>query len=73
MCWGSMWRGEAEGVLWLTSNVAALRLCSSCNADTEGLATWLASELQAAVEQSDEFEKLPEGGYRRKQTCANVE
>jgi hypothetical protein len=68
-----MWRGEAEGVLWLTSNVAALRLCSSCNADTEGLATWLASELQAAVEQSDEFEKLPEGGYRRKQTCANVE
>lgn len=39
-------------------------ICQVCYADEDGFTAWLANELKTALDESDEYELLPNGNYR---------
>lgn len=44
-----------------------MSLCEECHEDIEGFTTWFEAELEKAVKESDEFEQMADGKWRRKQ------
>ncbi len=52
------------GRLTLPADVEII-LCQQCHDDTDSLTEWLAVELEKAISESSEFEKMPDGKWRR--------
>ncbi len=40
-------------------------LCFNCHQDSSGFVKWFESELEAAIIESGEYERMPDGTYRR--------
>jgi hypothetical protein len=55
----------AEGARLMLPADVEITLCQECYGDTESLKCWFAIELEKAISESDEFEKLPDGKWRR--------
>lgn len=55
----------ARGGRWSLLPDAELVLCQECYADQDGLSIWFEQELESAMQASGEYERMPDGKWRK--------
>lgn len=51
---------------WGVSEECWWHICEKCLVDKDGFTNWLAKEFKTVLDESEEYEKLPNGTYRLK-------